>query len=84
MEPIPLIAVPIGAANLHQMINWLITQINLQFDNLATAEPQAPEAFSLTVSMVRTPPPQAEEEPAPEPAPEGYQERPAPEGYQER
>jgi hypothetical protein len=37
MEPIPTIGVPIGAANLHQMINWLIDQVNNQFANLATA-----------------------------------------------
>jgi hypothetical protein len=73
MEPIPLISVPIGAANLHQMINWLIAQINLQFENLATTEPLAPQAFGLTVSMVRAPPPEPLPEPPPEP--EGYQER---------
>jgi hypothetical protein len=75
MEPIPLIAVPIGAANLHQMINWLIDQINLQFENLATTEPLAPQAFSLTVSMVRAPPPEPAPEPESPPEPERYQER---------
>jgi hypothetical protein len=56
MDPIPLINVPIGAANLHQVFNWLITEINNQLANVDNVPPSAPEAFSLTVSVApRTP-----------------------------
>jgi hypothetical protein len=69
MDPIPTITIPIGAANLHGVFNWLIDQVNLQFDNIVAPVQTPPQAFSLTVSMVRAPPPE------PPPEPERYQER---------
>jgi hypothetical protein len=72
MDPIPTITVPIGAANLHSVFNWLIDQINTQFANLESPAPLAPEAFSLTVSVgPRTPaapPPTAPPPPPKRPA----------------
>jgi hypothetical protein len=72
MDPIPTITVPIGAANLHQVLNWLIDQINTQFANLDSPAPLAPEAFSLTVSVgpkgsAPAPPPPPEQKPPPPP-----------------
>jgi hypothetical protein len=70
MDPIPTITVPIGAANLHSVFNWLIDQINTQFANLESPAPLAPEAFSLTVSVgPRTPAAAPPEPPSPPPPP---------------
>jgi hypothetical protein len=68
MDPIPIITIPIGAANLHSVLNWLIDQINTQFENLSSPAPLAPEAFSLTVRVGR--PSTSAQEPAPEMEPE--------------
>jgi hypothetical protein len=58
MDPIPTITIPIGAANLHSVLNWLIDQVNLQFENIGAPVQTPPEAFSLTVSVVRAPRPE--------------------------
>jgi hypothetical protein len=42
MEPIPTISTPIGAANLHQELNWLIDQINVRFQNLPPVNTTVP------------------------------------------
>lgn len=71
MDPIPTVTIPIGAANLHQVVNWLIDQINLQFANLAVppADQVLPEAYTGMVTIRLAP--------APEPEPEPEMETPA-------
>lgn len=39
MGPIPTISIPLGAANLHQVINWLIDQVNTRFDSISAIPP---------------------------------------------
>jgi hypothetical protein len=57
MPQIPIITVPIGASNLHQAFNWLITQINA----IDLGDPPAP--FALTDATAPLPP-AASEQPA--------------------
>ena len=71
MADIPTITVPIGAANLHNVLNWLIGQIN----NQAAGSPNAPQAYNMPIMMTAPDPPAAATLPAHEATTEGAQRR---------